>query len=86
VPVQVRFTGEGQNGYTVARWKVTPNQLQIVGPKSRVALIAAATTDPVDVSAVVGSSEFRVNAFVDDPFVRIAASPLVAVTVTMRKK
>ena len=86
VPVQVRFTGEGQNGYTVAHYEATPTQLQIVGPKSRVARIAAATTDVVDVSSVVGSSEFRVNAFVDDPYVRCAISPQVTVVVTMKKK
>jgi YbbR domain-containing protein len=86
VPVQARFSGEGSNGYAVARCQVTPEQLQVVGPKSRVARIAGAYTDPVDVSSVVGSSEFRVNAFLDDPFVRFAASPSVAVVVTMRKK
>ena len=85
VPVQVRFAGEGQNGYAVAQCEVTPRQMQVVGPKSRVAKIVAAYTDRVDITSVVGSSEFRVNAFVDDPFVRFATSPLVAVVVTMRK-
>ncbi|HXB68354.1 MAG TPA: CdaR family protein [Candidatus Acidoferrales bacterium] len=85
VPVQVRFTGEGKSDYAIAHYVLTPNRVQVVGPKSRVARIVAAYTDPVDVSAVVGSSEFRVNAFVDDPFVRFAASPLVAVVVTMKK-
>jgi len=86
VPVQVRFTGEGQSDYAIAHYEVTPSRLQVAGPKSRVARIVAASTDPVDVSSVVGSSEFRVNAFVDDPFVRFATSPLVAVVVTMKKK
>ena len=85
VPVQVRFTGEGQNGYAIAHYQLTPTLVEVAGPKSRVARIVAASTDPVDVSSVVGSSEFRVNAFVDDPFVRFATSPLVAVVVTMRK-
>lgn len=86
IPVQVRFASEGQNGYAIAQYTVTPDRVQVVGPKSRVARILAASTDPVDVSSVVGSSEFRVNAYVDDPFVRFATSPLVAVTVTMKKK
>jgi YbbR-like protein len=86
VPVQVRFTGEGQNGYFVARYQVSPRQLPIAGPKSRVSRIAAAATDRVDVSSVVGSSEFRVNAFVDDPYVRFTASPQVTVVVTMKKR
>ena len=86
VPVVVRITGQGQNGYTVAHQSVTPDRLEIAGPSSRVARITAAVTDPVDLSSVVGTSEFRVNAFVDDSFVRFQSSPQVVVTVTMKKK
>ena len=86
VPVHARFTGEGQNGYVVVSYSVEPPELGIEGPAKRVARIAAVVTDPVDVSSVVGSSEFRVNAFVDDPYVRFDASPEVRVTVTMKKK
>jgi YbbR domain-containing protein len=86
VPVVVRTAGQGQNGYTVAHQSVTPDRLEIAGPGSRVARIKAATTDPVDLSSVVGTSEFRVNAFVDDSFVRFQTSPQVVVTVTMKKK
>jgi hypothetical protein len=85
VAVHARFVGEGTNGYAIAHYQLTPTRVQVAGPKSRVARIVAASTDPVDVSAVVGSSEFRVNAIVDDPFVRFATSPLVAVVVTMKK-
>ena len=86
VPVVVRITGQGQNGYTVAHQSVTPDRLEIAGPGSRVASIKAAVTDPVDLSSVVGTSKFRVNAFVDDSFVRFQTSPQVVVTVTMKKK
>ena len=86
VPVSVRFTGQGDNGYVVARYDVSPKLARIVGPGSHVNRIVAATTDPVDVSAVVGSSEFRVNAFVNDDFVRFQSPSLVTVTVTMKKK
>jgi YbbR-like protein len=86
VPVRVRFTGDGQNGYVVAHYEATPRELRIVGPKSRVARIAAVVTDPVDVSTVVGTSEFRVNVFMDDPFARFLETPQVAIAVTMKKK
>jgi YbbR domain-containing protein len=86
VPVVVRFTGQGQNGYSVAHQSVVPDRLEIAGPSSRVARVAAAVTDPVDLSSVVGTSEFRVNAFVEDSFVRFLSSPQVVVTVTMKKK
>jgi hypothetical protein len=51
-----------------------------------VSRIAEVVTDPVDVSSVVGSSEFRVNAFVDDAYVRFRSTPQVVVTVTMKKR
>ena len=86
VPVAVRTTGLGQNGYTVAHQSVAPDRLEIAGPSSRVARVAAAVTDPVDLSSVVGTSQFRVNAFVEDSFVRFQSSPQVVVTVTMKKK
>ncbi|HYW42761.1 MAG TPA: CdaR family protein [Bryobacteraceae bacterium] len=86
VPVQVRFAGEGTHGYVVARHQVEPDKLRIAGPASRVARVTAVVTDPVDVSGAVGSSAYQVNAYVDDPFVRLQSSPLVRVAVTMMKK
>jgi len=86
VPVVARFDGEGQNGYVVAQAKVSPSVLRIAGPASRVARIQTVRTDPVDISSVVGSWEFHVNAFVEDQYVRFETSPQVTVVVTMRKK
>jgi hypothetical protein len=86
VPVRVTLVGQGQGGYVVANQSVEPPELQIQGPAKRVSRIAEVVTDPVDVSSVVGSSEFRVNAFVGDPYVRFKSAPQVVVTVTMKKK
>jgi hypothetical protein len=86
IPVEVRFTGEGQNGYEIAHWEVQPREVQIVGPRSRVGRISAAGTDLVDVSSVVGGSEFHVNLLVDDAFVRMEGPAEAIVRVTMKKK
>jgi len=86
IPVVVRFNGVGAHGYAIASQQVTPPELTVVGPASHVARIDAANTDPVDVSSVVGTSEFRTNAYVNDPYVRFQSSPQVTVTVTMRKQ
>jgi YbbR domain-containing protein len=86
VPISVRFAGQGNNGYVVARYEVTPSTVRLVGPASHVSRVAAATTDPVDVSTLVGPSEFRVNAFVNDDYVRFQSPSLVTVTVTMKKQ
>ena len=86
VPVKVRFAGEGERGYLVGHYAVTPDKLVIVGPNRHVQRIGSAITDPLDVSAAVGTTEFRVNALVEDAFVRFQSSPEVTVTVSMKKK
>ena len=86
VDVVPRFQGDGSNGYVVGSFTVAPRQLTIVGPASRVARVPFVTTDRVDVSALFGTAEVRVNAFVEDPNVRFEGSPQVTVTVTMKKK
>lgn len=86
VKVVPRFTEGGQNDYAIARYRVEPRTLRIAGPASHVARVSAAVTDPVNVGSAVGAAEFRVNAFVEDPYVRFLDSPQVAVTITMRKK
>jgi hypothetical protein len=86
VKVEPHFTGEGRNGYQVAQYTVNPAALGIAGPASHVSRVRTAVTDPVDVSQVVGSSEFRVNAYVEDAYVRFQSSPQVTITVTMKKQ
>ena len=86
VPVRARLIGQGQDGYVVETLGVEPRELQIEGPAKKVSRIPEVFTDPVDVAAVVGSSEFRVNAFVEDPYVRFRSAPQVVVTVTMKKR
>jgi hypothetical protein len=86
VPVTIRISGEGHDGYYVANQRAQPDRLGIVGPASHVARVTQAITDTVDVSQVVGTSEFRVNAFLNDPYVRFQGSPQVEVIVTMKKK
>lgn len=86
VPVTVQITGEGANGYVVAGQRAQPSELAIVGPASHVARVTQAATDPVDVSQAVGTSNYQVNAFLADPYVRFQSSPQVEVTIAMKKK
>jgi YbbR domain-containing protein len=85
VRVVPRFSTEQANGYEVAHFSVNPPELPVIGPASRIARLLTVVTDRVDVSSVVGAAEFRVNAFVEDPYVRFARSPQVTVAVTMKK-
>ena len=86
VPVEVRFTGQGRNGYQIEHYEVDPREVQVVGPRNRVDRVQGAVTDQVDVSDVVGSSEFHVNMLVEDPFVRIQGPSEATVRVTMKKQ
>ena len=82
LPVKVRFT----EGSAVTRYRVVPDELVVVGPARRVEKLEAALTDRVDVSSAGRTSEYHVNAFVDDAFVRFQSSSEVTVTVTMARK
>ena len=86
VPVAARFVQDGVHGYFVSSQTVDPDKVEIAGPASHVAAIQEVQTDAIDVSNSVGTTNFRVNAFTGDAFVRILSSPQVDVTVTMKKK
>ena len=86
VPVRVRFLNEGENGYVVSQCQVDPPDVEITGPRSRVARIAAVIADPIDLATTTGTSTFHVNVFTEDSFVRFQDAPEAVVTVTMKKK
>ncbi len=86
VPVEARFTGVGSDGYVLESSEVIPPEIGIVGPSTHVSRVSDVVTDPVDLSGIVGSAEFRVNAFVEEPYVRLASPSEVIVRVTMKRK
>jgi hypothetical protein len=86
IPVQVGFTNETGSPYTIASYTVSPDHLEIQGPAGRVSRVTAAVTDPITVPEEPGTVQFRVNAFVADPYVQFVSSPQVVVTVTMKKR
>jgi YbbR domain-containing protein len=86
IPVRVRFGPDRVPGYEVASVNVIPPMVRITGPESHVARAASAVTDPIDLDGLTSSAEFRVNAFLEDAYVRFQSSPLVVVTVKMKQK
>src|SRR5262249_38601379 len=85
-PVEVRLSGEGQNGYMVAHMEVRPSTVSIAGPRTRVARIKSAVTDQIDISNLVGTSQFHVGVMVEDPYVRLEGRPEATVQITMKKQ
>ncbi|MGO9864493.1 MAG: YbbR-like domain-containing protein [Terriglobales bacterium] len=63
--------------------KVTadPATVEITGPRRRIAAVEAATTDPVDVSAVTTRATFVTQAYVPDPLIQVVHPTPIRVTV-----
>jgi hypothetical protein len=79
VPVYVRWIGPPAVAY-----KVVPPSIGIEGPRSRVDRVAAAVTDPLDLSSVTGPARIKANVSVDDPYIRFQRPPQVIVEVETR--
>ena len=86
VPVQPALVGGYQTGYTLGSFSVYPPSLVIVGPESRVSLVDAVTTDPIDISEVIARERFVATAYVPDPYLRFEQNPRVHVEVIMERQ
>ncbi len=85
VPVRIRFSTPPPEGYRIAGESVSPKQLKIIGPESRVRQVSYVETDPIDLSHVIGKTQFRVHTFVPDPQVRLVSLPEVEVEINLEK-
>lgn len=85
VPVRIRVGSGPPPGYRVVRQEAAPDKLRIIGPQTNVGQVNFVETDAIDLSSVIAAAEFRVNAFVGDPWVRFESSPLVHVKVYVEK-
>ena len=86
VRVLPRFTGTYPAGYEIASYTVDPPNLKVVGPESRVALLDYVTTDPIDLSRLIGSASYPRTAYLEDPNLRFENLQSVRVNVEMKKK
>jgi hypothetical protein len=84
VKVTPRF--RDRDGYEVANFTVKPDSLAIAGPASHIAPVNTVLTDQVNIPAAVGTFDYAVNAYVDDPYIRFPDISRVTVTVTVRRK
>ncbi len=85
VPVRARTGAPPPYGYRVTSVSVSPERLRIAGPESHVSQVEAAQTDAIDLSGVVGRTEFRVHAYLSDPQIRFETPPSVVVRVDVEK-
>ena len=85
VPVHVRLSGKPADGWRVVNQLVSPDRLRIVGPASRIALIEAAETDPVDLTGFEKLMVTKVHSYIADSQVRFESSPMVQVRVELER-
>ncbi len=85
VPVQIRYAGNPMPGYRIARQELLPEQLRVVGPRSRVERLQSIDTDPIDLNGIITETETRVSTFVDDPQLRIDGNSMVRVRLVMER-
>jgi YbbR domain-containing protein len=86
VEVQPQFVGSYEREYALASVRLDPPNLVVIGPESRISLVDVVSTDPIDLTEVVGGRSFRVTAYLPDPYLRFAGDPTVTVEVQMRKR
>lgn len=72
-------------GYEIQSNQVMPLKVRLRGPEFRVRNITEVRTDPIDLSGVAGTTEFRTNVNVGDAQVRPEVHPPIRVTVTLAK-
>jgi YbbR domain-containing protein len=86
VPVRARYSTGPADGYAIVKSSFDPPTVRIVGPESHVQPIEFVSTDPVDLSNVLGESEIRVHLNVGDPQVRLNPVSQVHFKVTLEKR
>lgn len=85
VEVHPRVTGIFASGLRIAKIVADPSTILVMGPRTRVERLDAASTDPIDASGVVSSQTFSTNVYVADPLIQVIHPVPVRVTVMMEK-
>lgn len=86
VRIRPKYSTGPPDGYVVVSSSFDPPTARIVGPESHVQPIEYVTTDPIDLSGIVGKKEIPVHVHVGDPQVRLRSDPKVNLRVVLQKK
>lgn len=86
IPIRARYATGPPDGYAVVRSSFDPQTVRIVGPESHVQPIDFVSTDPIDLSNVIGRAQMTVHVNVGDPQVRLNPVTQVQFTVKLEKR
>lgn len=73
------------DGYHLAAEAIEPAKIRIRGPEGTIKNVTMVATDPLDLSAVVGTAQFRTHVNLGDPQVRVENPSPIAVKVTLQR-
>ena len=85
VPILPLYSAPPPDGYAVVKYWFDPAKVRLRGPEAHVQGIDHATTDPIDLSNIVGRDKVRVRVRLSDPQVGLETSGAVVFNVDMRK-
>jgi YbbR domain-containing protein len=79
IPVILAFEEDPPSNLKIVSTEISPNQIKVVGPESRIALTNSISTEPISIKDVVAGAPIRVNVLLTDPELSIVGSALVTV-------
>lgn len=85
VPIEPHYGKAAPDGYVVTSYSFEPPIARIRGPEGRLKTIDHITTDPIDLSGVIGQVSRRVQVRIGEPRVRLESAAQVKFTVQMQK-
>lgn len=87
MPVEVEYSGALPRGVTLGRVTVSPPELEIMGPESRVLAASKPRTDPFDLSRITEENvaEQELSVYIADPELRFADSSRVRVKIRLER-
>lgn len=86
VKVKLRVRQQPTDGFEIVSQSISPPELAVVGPASRVQQIDSVETDSIDLDHLGNAAEvFTVHAYLADPQVRFAADGKVKIRVEVKK-
>lgn len=86
VPIHARYAGGPPDGYAIVKSSCEPPTVRIVGPESHVQPIDFVSTDPIDLTNIIGRTEMPVHVNVGDPQVRLNPVPQVHFKIRLEKR
>jgi|SRR5579884_1623022 YbbR domain-containing protein len=85
IPVKPRVIGTFATGYEIGEVEADPANVEIIGPRRSVEAVENATTDPIDVSGLLGRTTVLRHAYVSDPLIQVTNSRPVRITIIMNR-